>query len=272
MSEILISVGNQSISLPEPTDDLSARLFHILLRSLAQIIANNNTVNESLGTLFGDIVISGGVVSDNADTSGAWTCTACQYFHNGVAYTAPAIVTSAVAELTTDLTGANNDMVFTAVERGLAGNDISVAYVVPAADATDEVVEVITTGAAKLIQVTLRKSGATLSTAAQVKTAIEGDTAANALVTIANSGGDTGAGEVIAMDATPLEGGLGDGDHIAEDGDSAYVDPVTNTIKNGTAGTPVGGIELATLAVAVGTVTPTGARTMLDPTKVYKVA
>lgn len=46
-----------------------------------------------------------------------------------------------------------------------------------------------------------------LSTAAQVKTAIEADTASAALVNVANSGADTGAGVVTVMAAASLSGG-----------------------------------------------------------------
>jgi hypothetical protein len=46
------------------------------------------------------------------------------------------------------------------------------------------------------------------STAANVKTAIEADTDANALVTVANADGNNGSGTVTAMEATALTGGV----------------------------------------------------------------
>lgn len=118
--------------------------------------------------------------------------------------TAGTPVNAVAATLTTALAGANNDMVFTAVTKGVAGNAITIAYVNPGTETATESVTV--TGSA--ISVTLRSVSSVLSTAAQVKTAIDNNTAAHALVTLANSGGDTGAGAVIALTATHLAGGV----------------------------------------------------------------
>ncbi len=121
------------------------------------------------------------------------------------------------ATLTTALTGANNDMVFTAKNGGIAnsiyggtnGNAITVRYVDPGVETATEVVAVVGTA----ITVTLRNVSTVLSTAAQVKTAIEASAAASALVTVANASANTGAGAVIALAATPLAGGL---NYVAE--------------------------------------------------------
>jgi len=113
-------------------------------------------------------------------------------------------VNAVAATLTTALTGANNDMVFTAKVKGVVGNAITVSYVDPGEETAAESVAV--TGSD--IVVTLRSVSSVLSTAAQVKTAIEASAAAAALVTVANYSTDTGAGAVIALAETALEGGV----------------------------------------------------------------
>lgn len=119
-----------------------------------------------------------------------------------VASAAP--VNGEAASLTTALTGADNDLVFTAKIKGTGGNAISVSYVDPGEETAEESVDVSGTD----IVVTLRSVSATLSTAAQVKAAIEASSEADALVSVANSGGDDGSGSVIAMAEDALEGGI----------------------------------------------------------------
>ena len=107
------------------------------------------------------------------------------------------------AALTTALTGTNNDMVFTADTAGTAGNNITIAYVNPGVETASESVSVI--GSA--ITVTLRSVSSVLSTAAQVKTALDASGAASALISVANAPGNDGTGVVTAMAATNLAGG-----------------------------------------------------------------
>lgn len=113
-------------------------------------------------------------------------------------------VNAEASSLTTDLEGDNNDLVFTAKTKGEAGDNITITYVVPDEDAAEEVITVTGTD----IVVTLRKSGAILSTASQVKAAIEADDDANALVTVTNAAGNDGTGNVVAMAKTALDGGV----------------------------------------------------------------
>lgn len=142
-------------------------------------------------------------------------------------------VNAVAATLTTALAGANNDMVFTAKTKGVAGNSITIRYINPGTETATE--SVVTTGTG--IVVTLRSVSSVLSTAAQVKTAIEANTAANALVAIANSGGDTGAGAVIALAATPLAGGIngtiGVAKAVLADTSYLYVAIAANTVADG---------------------------------------
>lgn len=113
-------------------------------------------------------------------------------------------VNAVAATLTTALAGANNDLVFTADTKGAAGNAITIRYVNPGTETATESVAVVGTA----ITVTLRSVGAVLSTATQVKAAIDGNAAAAALVNVANAAANTGAGNVIALAATALTGGV----------------------------------------------------------------
>lgn len=137
------------------------------------------------------------------------------------------------SSLTTALAGDNNDLVFTARTKGVAGDNISIAYVDPEKETAEESVAVTGTD----IVVTLRSVSSTLSTAAQVIAAIEGDTKADALVTVAvASGNDTGQGEVIAMAADNLENGadgtVGVKGQLVFDASYIYVCTAANTIAD----------------------------------------
>lgn len=111
------------------------------------------------------------------------------------------------AKLTTVLTGANNDLVITAVPPGRAGNSIRIRYVAPgtnnaalsvAVSVRDITVNLATDGAAAIT-----------STAALVKAALEASPAAAALVTAADAAGNNGSGVVTALAWTSLSGGTG---------------------------------------------------------------
>jgi len=107
------------------------------------------------------------------------------------------------ATLSTNLTGANNDLVFTAITPGVEANDISIEYINPGVETPLETVTV--TGNA--IQVTLRSVSTVLSTATQVINAINANASASILVSVANKSGNDGSGAVIAMAHTHLAGG-----------------------------------------------------------------
>lgn len=85
-------------------------------------------------------------------------------------------------------------------------------------------------------------NGAITSTAAQVKTAIEASGPAAALVTLANNGGDTGAGVVTAMALDSLTGGTGLASAIGVAGIGSRYTDITNGklyINGGTKAVPV---------------------------------
>lgn len=108
------------------------------------------------------------------------------------------------ATLSTNLTGSNNDLTFTAVTAGTAANSITVSYVDPG---TDGAISVGVIGNA--ITVTLAYgSSAITSTGATVRTALNASTAAAALISTALKAANDGTGLVTALSATPLAGGL----------------------------------------------------------------
>jgi len=123
---------------------------------------------------------------------------------SGQAITVTLRATSSVAAtLSTNLTGTNNDLDYTAVTAGSGGNSITIAYVNPGVETATESVSV----SVKAITVTLRSVSSVLSTATQVKAAIDASAAAAALVTVANKAANDGTGAVIALTATALTGG-----------------------------------------------------------------
>ena len=120
---------------------------------------------------------------------------------------------AARATLSLNPTGDDNALTATARVYGEEGNSISIAYVDPGGTTAALSVSVFR----QAITVSLaRAANAITTTAAQLKAAIEADTIANQLVTVAVDATDTGAGDdgsgiVTALAAAPLTGGAGTG-------------------------------------------------------------
>lgn len=113
-------------------------------------------------------------------------------------------VNAVASALTTALAGTHNDLVYTAKTKGVSGNSLTIAYVDPGVDG---VIDVAVTDTA--IVVTLAYgTGAITSTADAVKIALAADEAADALVSVADAGGNDGSGLVTALAATALAGGI----------------------------------------------------------------
>jgi hypothetical protein len=105
------------------------------------------------------------------------------------------------ATLSTNLSNATqNDLKFTAVRTGDSGTAISMQYVDPGEETAAESVSV--TGSA--IIVTLRSVSNVLSTAAEVKTALDAAPAVAAFITTAFKTGNDGSGVVAALAHTHL--------------------------------------------------------------------
>lgn len=109
------------------------------------------------------------------------------------------------ATLSTALTGANNDLKYTSKIRGLAGNNISVTYIDPAANSQPLTISVIGNN----IRVILATGGggAITSTASLIKAAIIANNTTHALVGVALLSGNSGAGVVTALTEKHLSGG-----------------------------------------------------------------
>jgi hypothetical protein len=115
------------------------------------------------------------------------------------------------SELETTLTGANNDLLFTAAAGlpGTAGDAVSVEFVDPATP--DAALDVTVAGTDITVDLATDGGGAIVSTAAQVAAAVTGDVDANVLVTVANAPGNDGTGVVTALAQTNLAGGFDGG-------------------------------------------------------------
>ncbi len=108
------------------------------------------------------------------------------------------------ASLTTTLTGANNDLAFTAKVAGPGGNSITVAYVVGGINTP---LSVSVAGFAITVTVATDGAGNPTSTASQVLAAIQGNQDAATLISAALAPSNDGSGVVAAMAATALTGG-----------------------------------------------------------------
>lgn len=114
----------------------------------------------------------------------------------GVCGTAPDSAPEVKASLALGVVSSNNALTFTSKLYGALGNDISVHLKDPGANGASLSISV--TGRAIVASLATDSSGAITTTAAQLKTAIEANLAAAALVTIANTGASTGAGVIAA--------------------------------------------------------------------------
>lgn len=112
------------------------------------------------------------------------------------------------AVLTTALTGANNDLTYTAVQPGAAGNSVTIRYVV-AGTSTPLSVSVNKETRAITVNVATDGAGAATSTAAAVRNAVNAHAEAQNIVQTANAAANDGTGVVTALAATPLATGTG---------------------------------------------------------------
>ncbi len=109
------------------------------------------------------------------------------------------------ATLSTNLSGSNNDLTFTAVTAGTGGNSVTVSYVDPSANAASLSVSVL--GTAITVNLATDGGGLITSTATLVRAALIASTPAAALITPTLKTGNDGTGVVTALAATALAGG-----------------------------------------------------------------
>lgn len=149
----------------------------------------------------------------------------------GIPFATP--VNAVASALTTALAGDNNDLVITAVTRGVAGDAITIRYVNPAAN--NAALSVTVAGMAITVNLATDGAGAITTIASGITAELAATPAAAALVTAANAGGNNGTGVVTAMAATPLAGGVngtpGVRGAVCCDANRIYICIANNTIS-----------------------------------------
>jgi len=113
--------------------------------------------------------------------------------------------TAVAAALTTNLTGSNNDLIFTSKLSGRLGNSIRIRYVNPGTNNAS--LGVVVSGRDITVNLATNGSAAITSTAVLVANAIEASAAASALVSVSSVAAVNGV--VTAMGWTSLSGGAG---------------------------------------------------------------
>ena len=125
----------------------------------------------------------------------------------GIIGTAPNAQQEVKASLSTGVVSANNALTCTSKRTGILGNDTGVFLKDP--KAASSALAVTVDNGIITVSLATNSSGVITSTGAQVKAAVEAQVTANALVTLAHTGGSTGASAVTA-DPRPkyLSGGI----------------------------------------------------------------
>jgi phage tail sheath protein FI len=126
----------------------------------------------------------------------------------GVIGTAPDSQQEVKATLQTGVVANNNALTVTSKLAGELGNSSSLRMVNPGTNSA--ALSVSVSGRDVTVNLATNASGVITTTAAQVKTAIESNASANALLLVANTGASTGAGVVTALRRAALTGGLDD--------------------------------------------------------------
>ncbi|KKM14680.1 hypothetical protein LCGC14_1703700 [marine sediment metagenome] len=127
--------------------------------------------------------------------------------YNGVQAFYGGLYNRANASLTTSQAGDDDDLVYTAIQPGTAGNAITVQYSTSEGVSADSESSTVT-GVAIVVQIHAT------STADQVKTAINASSDTTALVTVADKAENDGTGVVGTMGATNLTGGTAAGNAL----------------------------------------------------------
>lgn len=126
----------------------------------------------------------------------------------GIVGTAPDSQPEVKATLLIGVVASNNALTITSKKLGSLGNAISLTLVDPKANSA--ALSVVVDGLDIRVNLATSSGGAITTTATQLKSAIEANTAANALVGLANTGASTGTGAVAALRRQVLSGGIDD--------------------------------------------------------------
>jgi fibronectin-binding autotransporter adhesin len=162
-----------------------------------------NVPNEiSLTLVTGAVKWTGAATSAWNSTDVNWTDGLPTTFYNLDDVTFDETSAAKAAFTTNQANATNNDLVFTAVASGAAGETVMVEYVDPFT--ADSPLSVSVVGST--ISVSLGTDAAKLitSTAAAIKAAVEASAPASALATVTLAAGNDGSGLVISLNATSL--------------------------------------------------------------------
>jgi fibronectin-binding autotransporter adhesin len=153
-----------------------------------------------LDIVLGDVTWTGAANSAWNTTDTNWSDGAATTFYNLDSVTFDE-TSAAKATYTTNLANAtNNDLVFTAVAGGAAGENLIVEYVNPFTPSSALLVSV--SGNTITVALETDALGLIVSTASQVKSAIEASVPASALATVALAASDDGSGLVTTLFGT----------------------------------------------------------------------
>lgn len=132
----------------------------------------------------------------------------------GLAAAATVVTSPITATLTTSLAGTHNDLLFTSVATGVAGNSNAVQYVDPAANSAPLGVVITPSGSTATVVVSLATngSGAITTTANDVYLLLQAQGAAfSNYMSVTFASGNDGSGVVTALASTTLAGGAASG-------------------------------------------------------------
>ena len=164
--------------------------------------------------------------------------------HSHIKFAKDAPTNTSIAALTTNLTGVNNDLVYTSKADGAIGNKIKIAYVKPdTKDAVLSVVPSVVSGVTTIsINLATDEDKAITTTAEDIKTVVDSNPESLVYVDLAED--NDGKGVVTELTATALQGGVDGtpsplGSFIVHEG-TLYI----ATGKVGTSGATWASIEL----------------------------
>lgn len=221
-----------------------------------------------------------GETSTLADGAYSYKITAVDAYGESLVGTAggATVVTSPThATLTTSLTGANNDLKYTSVATGTAGNSNTVRYVDPGGNNAALSINITPSGstAALVVNLATDGAGAITTTASQIVAALAlQGTAFTNYMTVELAASNTGAGVVTALSITNLAGGAATG---ANDGQVSLAWPaVTGATGYKVYGRTTGSYLLmgtveTNAFVDTGAVTPAGVVPVANTTNDIKI-
>ena len=124
----------------------------------------------------------------------------------GIVGTAPDSQAEVAATLATGVVGSNNALTWTSELAGELGNEIAIELVDP--ESNSSALAITVDGRKITVSLATSNVGAITTTATALIAAIAADEDAAALVSVDDTGANTGAGAVAAMDTTFLDGGV----------------------------------------------------------------